>query len=194
MNNIQALKKWLLPNVYLKRSANRHPYYIKLLYFCSAAKILAIICNKATSVVSYYAKCYHWSVRKTGVISTAYKKRYWTVGFLLQEVFTSTSLICFGMFRQPFPVQMLHGHTPSTALSAPVMDVQRWFWASGSTPHNVVPPPQHHPKVASIIILILKIDARNRHWQQNWSKHPAEKKTFWKQMFKNISICNSLSL
>lgn len=55
------------------------------------------------------------------------KKRYWTVGFLLQEVFTSTSLICFGMFRQPFPVQMLHGHTPSTALSAPVMDVQRCF-------------------------------------------------------------------
>lgn len=42
MNNIQALKKWLLPNVYLKRSANRHPYYIKLLYFFSAAKVLAL--------------------------------------------------------------------------------------------------------------------------------------------------------
>lgn len=39
---IQALKKWLLPNVYLKRSANRHPYYIKLLYFCSAAEVLAL--------------------------------------------------------------------------------------------------------------------------------------------------------
>lgn len=50
MNNTQALKKWLLPNVYLKRSANRHPYYIKLLYFCSA--VLALKCNKATSTVS----------------------------------------------------------------------------------------------------------------------------------------------
>lgn len=50
MNNTQALKKWLLPNVYLKRSANRHPYYIKLLYFCSAAKVLALKCNKATSL------------------------------------------------------------------------------------------------------------------------------------------------
>lgn len=50
MNNTQALKKWLLPNVYLKRSANRHPYYIKLLYSCSA--VLALKCNKATSMVS----------------------------------------------------------------------------------------------------------------------------------------------
>lgn len=51
-NNIQAQKKWLLPNVYLKRSANRHSYYIKLLYFCSAAEVLALKCNKATSMVS----------------------------------------------------------------------------------------------------------------------------------------------
>jgi len=52
MNNTQALKKRLLPNVYLKRSANRHPYYIKLLYFCSAAEVLALKCNKTTSMVS----------------------------------------------------------------------------------------------------------------------------------------------
>lgn len=51
MNNIQVLKKWLLPNVYFKRSANRHPYYIKLLYFCSAAKVLTLKRNKATGMV-----------------------------------------------------------------------------------------------------------------------------------------------
>lgn len=53
MNNMQAQKKQLLPNVYLKSSANRHPYYIKPFHFCAAVEVLALKCNKATNVVSY---------------------------------------------------------------------------------------------------------------------------------------------